>query len=361
MNTLFIIGNGFDLAHGLKTSYKDFIDDYLKQIFEVVGKKYRYKDDLITIKFNKTIKADYLNKELSLKATGFEKLEFVQNNLNEFQIEYHFQLLEKTIKNYQNCRWVDIEYEYYKLLTKCLGTYEEKVHQQIKELNKLFESFKNLFFNYIEKLELKKEFFETNDSMKRIFWEQTKNINNNDSICILNFNYTSLATKYFNEFEDKFKYIKYIQIHGSCADKLNNPLIFGYGDEMDKRLGDLEDINAPEAFKNIKSINYSKNKNYHTLLTFKLEIRNLAKSMDQRYNVVVLGHSCGLSDRTLLNEIFESELCSSIILYHYKKDKNNTDFEEKYSEVFRQFKSKTLLRQKVKAFDKEHFIPQWSD
>ena len=31
MNRLVIIGNGFDLAHGLKTSYKDFIDWYWEQ------------------------------------------------------------------------------------------------------------------------------------------------------------------------------------------------------------------------------------------------------------------------------------------------------------------------------------------
>jgi hypothetical protein len=28
MNRLVIIGNGFDLAHGLPTSYRDFIDGY---------------------------------------------------------------------------------------------------------------------------------------------------------------------------------------------------------------------------------------------------------------------------------------------------------------------------------------------
>lgn len=32
MNRLVIIGNGFDLAHGLKTSYKDFIRWYLNEI-----------------------------------------------------------------------------------------------------------------------------------------------------------------------------------------------------------------------------------------------------------------------------------------------------------------------------------------
>lgn len=32
MNRFVLIGNGFDLAHGLKTSYADFVD--LKQIFK---------------------------------------------------------------------------------------------------------------------------------------------------------------------------------------------------------------------------------------------------------------------------------------------------------------------------------------
>ena len=32
MNRLVIIGNGFDLAHGLPTSYKHFIDDLWRQI-----------------------------------------------------------------------------------------------------------------------------------------------------------------------------------------------------------------------------------------------------------------------------------------------------------------------------------------
>ncbi len=33
MNRLILIGNGFDLAHGLKTSYHDFILDYFKNCF----------------------------------------------------------------------------------------------------------------------------------------------------------------------------------------------------------------------------------------------------------------------------------------------------------------------------------------
>jgi hypothetical protein len=31
MNRVILIGNGFDLAHGLQTSYTDFIDDFLEK------------------------------------------------------------------------------------------------------------------------------------------------------------------------------------------------------------------------------------------------------------------------------------------------------------------------------------------
>lgn len=34
MNRLVLVGNGFDLAHGLKTSYRDFITDYWMKIIE---------------------------------------------------------------------------------------------------------------------------------------------------------------------------------------------------------------------------------------------------------------------------------------------------------------------------------------
>lgn len=40
MNRIIIIGNGFDLAHNLKTRYKDFINDYWATVEEGVYDKY---------------------------------------------------------------------------------------------------------------------------------------------------------------------------------------------------------------------------------------------------------------------------------------------------------------------------------
>ena len=39
MNRIVLIGNGFDLAHGLKTSYMDFIDWYWEQRVDELSSK----------------------------------------------------------------------------------------------------------------------------------------------------------------------------------------------------------------------------------------------------------------------------------------------------------------------------------
>jgi hypothetical protein len=36
VNRIILIGNDFDLAHELKTSYKDFIEDFCRNIFEEI-------------------------------------------------------------------------------------------------------------------------------------------------------------------------------------------------------------------------------------------------------------------------------------------------------------------------------------
>ena len=62
MNRLIIVGNGFDLAHGLKTSYHDFILDYFKKSVVLAfndkrsdpnnyrNQYYFFSDELIEIK-----------------------------------------------------------------------------------------------------------------------------------------------------------------------------------------------------------------------------------------------------------------------------------------------------------------------
>jgi hypothetical protein len=65
-----------------------------------------------------------------------------------------------------------------------------------------------------------------------------------------------------------------------------------------------------------------------------------------------MGHSCGLSDRTLLNRIVEHDNCTKIkIFYHAKSDSEN-DYIEKTQELSRHFSSKSKhdMRIKIKSF-----------
>jgi hypothetical protein len=67
-----------------------------------------------------------------------------------------------------------------------------------------------------------------------------------------------------------------------------------------------------------------------------------------------MGHSCGLSDRTMLKEIFEHQNCKSILVNYYKwgTAPNENDYTERTYEISRHFTDKGMMRKKVVSFDK---------
>ena len=128
---------------------------------------------------------------------------------------------------------------------------------------------------------------------------------------ILNFNYTTTIEKYINEFGGilpKTKEMRINYIHGKVNDK-SNPIIFGFGDELDADYVKIESEKRKGFLNYIKSFGYFKTSNYHDLIRF-------IESDD--FQVYILGHSCGLSDRTMLNMIFEHTNCKSIKIFYYQ-------------------------------------------
>ena len=133
-----------------------------------------------------------------------------------------------------------------------------------------------------------------------------------------------------------------IEIHGRLEDE-RNPINFGFGDEMDSHYQLLEEINDNEYLKNIKSFQYLHTSNYKKLL-------DLIDS--DKFQVYIMGHSCGLSDRTLLNTIFEHENCRSIkVFYHETFDEKGNFIKDNYTEITqnisRHFNKKKLMREKI--------------
>ena len=64
------------------------------------------------------------------------------------------------------------------------------------------------------------------------------------------------------------------------------------------------------------------------------------------FQVIIMGHSCGNSDRTLLNTIFEHKNCVSIKPYfHKKKDEDN--YLRLVQSIHRNFTDMKLMRDRV--------------
>ncbi|MBB6459225.1 AbiH family protein [Flammeovirga kamogawensis] len=383
MNRIILIGNGFDLAHGLKTGYKDFLKSIFNEekILEEIKKDFNayQKKQKKYPHFSIDNTSFFTKKNENFKSFTDKVFAYFKQSKIRYQplIIFHNKFLELILsKNSEN--WVDIEATYYSELKKCFGS-DNKQQSKIEKLNIEFKEIEDLLSKYL--LDLLRTFsFKKNNVINNILHNSEVKLNNFSSkildllvdvqyeidfsesegyqktfidkrgirkkiikegfksteegdLLILNFNYTDIIKSYFSDGK-----INLINIHGTLTDN-NNPIIFGYGDEMDPKFKEIEHEGSEDFLKNVKSINYLNTSNYQKFETF-IE-RDL-------YQVIILGHSCGLSDRILLNKIFEHDNCISIKPYYYKNEDKETDnYFSIVSNIYRCFNDKQLMRSKV--------------
>lgn len=152
---------------------------------------------------------------------------------------------------------------------------------------------------------------------------------------ILNFNYTRTPYRYVDNTNDG---VEINFIHGIIGNKDENKINFGFGDEMDDDYKSIENIDDNEYLRNFKSFQYLQNSNYKKLLDF-IE--------SERFQVYIMGHSCGLSDRTLLNTVFEHDNCRSIKVFYHQRGDGTDNYTEIIQNISRHFNEKKLMREKI--------------
>lgn len=272
IKNLLIIGNGFDLAHGLKTDYKSFITDYLISERLNVG----------------PIKDSSHKNDNSLVIRYFEKTHGKQYFTGNIFI-YHL-LLRLNIKN-----WVDIESLYFELLSS-------KKYETTR-LNNEFSEVKDELEEYLEKISsIKKQNY-----LSSYFDKMSKK--KEDSFLAINFNYTNTFDLLY---KGKFKECPIINIHGELKNS-DNPIIFGYAPTDDETI-DLIKNGDNELLKNIKRYYYKRTDSESRLNQF-------LKNDTLEIHVHILGHSCGVSDRNILKDIFINKYVKKInIMYHKNYD-----------------------------------------
>ena len=415
MNRIILLGNGFDLAHGLKTSYQDFIIYYWENLFWELEKcPYdKFKNELCSIELihNEMTQIagltwkEFLENYKFKEKEGREKqfLSIIKNTKStRIKRTPFFEEIEKELSQK---RWVDIENKYYEVLKRIFRGKEYTP----QTLNKELEYLTNQLIAYLKDIQdkrtinehIKKIIYEPfrakdialegQDKFKQFIssrWERglkeshfekqrfveyygqkyDKNATQKyihavrlssseglpesdnhyfnvvscpdriadlvyfllpENVLLLNFNYTNTAELYADT-----ENINYI--HG----KLDSPasIIFGYGDEIDKDYDSISELNDNEYLKNIKSIRYSESDNYRKLLEF---------ISSAPFQLCIMGHSCGTSDRTLLNTLFEHENCISIKPYFYRNNKGNDNYRELIQNISRCFTNKRQMRDRV--------------
>lgn len=410
MNRIILIGNGFDLAHGLKTSYADFIDWYWGDW----GAKL-LRDDILSntdrlctfeLHFDKEhswhgVYYNYRVARLISILDGFNGnkfIDFIKEDTQTCSFSYNSPLLEELCNQIKERNWVDIENVYFRhlcndsekpekvneelaVIRKRLIDYLTEVQKSASDVGvkddlrkKMLAPFdkRDIAIGSLEKwsemLEQRVKyyknevwhkwmplFFNSDRSLNEIsnvdnfFYDHADEITVKgiegfedgeipigfflpDSMMMLNFNYTSIADTYL-PFADRFSVN---HIHG----ELSKPgsVVFGYGDEMDENYKKLANKNDNEYLNNIKSIKYLESPNYRKLLEF-IE--------SDTYQIFIMGHSCGNSDRTLLNTLFEHRNCVSIKPFYHKWDDGTDNYMELIQNISRNFTDMKLMRDRV--------------
>jgi hypothetical protein len=366
MNRLILLGNGFDLAHGMKTGYNDFILWYLKHAYNTAHKNGSYEDLMIKITrvysdavaFGDLRSIDDLvdhfyhkGFNVLLYRSEFSMPGWLNIYTNPFSSQLKSNLITTLLKTCSFTNWVEIENEYYRDLKEILRKNEITKRDDLTKLNNTLACLIHHLQAYLTTLPEPKYEKSYRDIITSSFkfpiqvGDQRLTNQPPENIMVLNFNYTSTVEQYI---ENSGLRIPVNYIHGRLNDG-KNPMIFGFGDELDKDYQLIEDEQNNQFFTYMKSFWYFLNIKYTDLIRF---------IDDKEYQVYVLGHSCGLSDRTMLNMVFEHENCKHIQIFYYEKENGEDNFTELTQEISRHFKDKGIMRKKITSKEESSPMPQ---
>lgn len=101
--------------------------------------------------------------------------------------------------------------------------------------------------------------------------------------------------------------------------------------------------------KEIKSVRYLETDNYRKLLEF-IE--------SDLFQIYIMGHSCGNSDRTLLNTLFEHKNCVTIKPFYHERKDGTDDYMNIVQNIMRNFNDMKMMRDRVVNKTRCQSLPQ---
>jgi hypothetical protein len=213
-NKLVLVGNGFDLAHGLKTRYKNFLDWYICMAFDKFLDSRFFEDKIIRIEGRHT----GMYSTFKQKPTSYEEVFRFLGGNNLQSVSYPSRFMEQLIASYKDNKWVDIERYYFsRLKTFFSSSNLENRAAPVQRLNSDFDFLIEKLSEYITTINA------SLDNVPKLESVEFKNIfkpSRGRKLKFLNFNYTETLHAKYSLLDGDV-----ISIHGRVANIRNNRIL----------------------------------------------------------------------------------------------------------------------------------------
>lgn len=347
MNIL-IIGNGFDLAHDLPTTYKNFLEamqiiqQYYKSDFSYFAEDYedtRVVKEMLSLRNKNREVYDELE-ELINKNPWIDYFLKYSPTLREGWIDFEAEI-SKVIQSldYMRKYWealrlnpeLDFNDKNCEIARVILGGIEKSIktdylsdNQYIKEiinplvraLNKLIRSLEIYLTEFVGKLEIKC----ASPDIKELVYSTDK---------VLSFNYTSTYERVYANIEQS---IEYDFIHGRARvmNSLDsNDMVLGIDEYLDedKKNKEVDFIEFKKYFQRIHKETGCKYKEWVNKIEGKEEITTFhdnrivpwIETEIVSHNIYIFGHSLDITDKDILRELILHDNIVTTIFYLNKK------------------------------------------
>ncbi|MDO4886758.1 AbiH family protein [Streptococcus sp.] len=320
VENILILGNGFDLAMGRKTSYGDFLrflnsisvqSSNSEEFFDtniidgLIQEKKIEKDDYFS-KISKNLFLNYIYENKKKLGKKWSSIELVISDIAEAIAFFKKNGIKNAyIENESNYtaliyikKYLDVFVPGYLQLLAIIGSQEvmdkcnEKCIQALNDLTDYLE----FYLTYLDKL----DFDSDSDSEQRIVKQDSSldAIEGLQNAKVLTFNYTDTANRLFGISEENTHFI-HGRIDFARDKKSINTMVFGIEDKEDKTENINPDLISYQKF--YQRIIKETGSDYRKFFE---KPKDSGKSVDDM-NIIVFGHSVDPLDKEIFEKCFE--------------------------------------------------------
>lgn len=321
---ILIVGNGFDLAHNLKTSYKDFLnyclqnsnDESLKNLCETnlwmkhfITRQKELGDTWIDLEneiYNVILYITRPSSQLSKQVLTFDKYSQDFNLLKLYDNLRPPYFGEETIKDgYSTFSRNNLFNYFFENLEdlKCL------LYKQLREFTKTFEIY------LINNTKLK----ENEIAQFNLQLNSDKNQPQGKTLYVLSFNYTNTCERLYNQKKNqRYGYqIKTYYIHGQAKSDNNCYLVLGTHSFDNKRTASNSQP-IPVDFNIFKK--HNQRHKYGTIEDYQELLKIINNSLQMSLVFHVIGHSLNKTDHKVLKHILLANKNAKINIYYHNEE-----------------------------------------